>query len=469
MGKIVSRKGISLVALVITIIVLVVLTGAVVITGINVPQQGQLAVFKSNVSNVQDAVTLKMLNNMADKTFSNNENVKWIGVASGYTEESIANLSTFGTKINGVDVVALDSSLKEGMQIKDEEFAKYYVDAEGIVYHTGFTYDGVTYYNGSSSSISVESIEISSVPTKLEYNVGDTVEMTGLEVIATYSDGSTANVTSSVTYTPTLANITATEGTKAITVTYGGKTAIQKITMEVNVATLGSQIDVENYGQAVNYSVTVTDEDTGESTICRDWEIYYSTSEYVFLIKSSSIGGKNWNGAIPDESLVDIANGSSVYDIMRLGSENAYTLNISNNNSKCVADLVVNYGQFANISAYTDEEGISYVIGAIGGPTIELIQARANIINTGAITLTKGDYGYYINETGDINVNTGLPVTSYIWLASPSSESSGRTYVADASKLYSSRSIYSNGICPVVCLKSSIPAIWNGTTWEIKN
>ena len=58
MSKI-ERKGISLVALVITIIVLVVLTGAVVITGVNVPQQGQLAVFKSNVSSIQDAVTLK--------------------------------------------------------------------------------------------------------------------------------------------------------------------------------------------------------------------------------------------------------------------------------------------------------------------------------------------------------------------------------------------------------------------------
>ena len=151
MKKIESRKGISLVALVITIIVLVVLTGAVVITGVNVPQQGQLAVFKNNVSNVQDAVTLKMLNNMAGKISSNNDNVKWIGVASGYTEESIGNPPAFAAKINGVDVVALDTSLKNEMQIDDQEFAKYYVDAKGTVYHTGFTYEGVTYYNASTS------------------------------------------------------------------------------------------------------------------------------------------------------------------------------------------------------------------------------------------------------------------------------------------------------------------------------
>ena len=151
MIKIVSRKGISLVALVITIIVLVVLTGAVVITGVNVPQQGQLAVFKTNVSSIQDAVTLKMLNNMVENASLNSENVKWIGVASGYTEASIANPPKFGWKINGVKVVALDTSLKNEMQIKDEEFEKYYVDEKGTVYHTGFTYDGITYYNASES------------------------------------------------------------------------------------------------------------------------------------------------------------------------------------------------------------------------------------------------------------------------------------------------------------------------------
>ena len=108
-----GRKGISLVALVITIIVLVVLTGAVVITGVNVPQQGQLAVFKSNVSSIQDAVTLKMLNNMVDKISTRNENVKWIGVASGYTEANIAVAPNFNERINGVPVVALDNSIKE--------------------------------------------------------------------------------------------------------------------------------------------------------------------------------------------------------------------------------------------------------------------------------------------------------------------------------------------------------------------
>ena len=59
-----NKKGISLVALVITIIVLIILTAAVVITGINVPTNAEKAVRDYNLTVVQDAVTLYVMNNM---------------------------------------------------------------------------------------------------------------------------------------------------------------------------------------------------------------------------------------------------------------------------------------------------------------------------------------------------------------------------------------------------------------------
>ena len=48
----------------ITVIVMIILTSAVVLTGMNTPDNAQLVVFKTSVGNVQDAVTIKMLNNM---------------------------------------------------------------------------------------------------------------------------------------------------------------------------------------------------------------------------------------------------------------------------------------------------------------------------------------------------------------------------------------------------------------------
>ena len=64
MNKVISKKGISLVALVITIIVLIILTAAVVITGINTPANAEKAVRDYNMTVVQDAVTLYVMNEM---------------------------------------------------------------------------------------------------------------------------------------------------------------------------------------------------------------------------------------------------------------------------------------------------------------------------------------------------------------------------------------------------------------------
>jgi hypothetical protein len=61
-----NKRGISLVALVITIIVLIILTAAVVITGINVPTNAEEAVTAYNVTVVQDAVTIYAMNKMFD-------------------------------------------------------------------------------------------------------------------------------------------------------------------------------------------------------------------------------------------------------------------------------------------------------------------------------------------------------------------------------------------------------------------
>ena len=236
MNKKINRKGISLVALVITIIVLVVLTGAVVITGVNVPQQGQLAVFKNNVSNMQDAVTMKMLNNMVNYRQENNENVKWIGVVSSYDVEDIGTAPEFDTKINDVDVAALDGSLKDEVSLKNEDFEKYYISERGEIYHKGYEYNGQVYYNKTTSTPVVESIEILSGITKTKYITGDKLDLEGLEVKVKYNDGTEKNVRGEVCeFNPTIKEATAIEGTKQIQVSYGGKTAEGKIEIEVEI------------------------------------------------------------------------------------------------------------------------------------------------------------------------------------------------------------------------------------------
>jgi len=79
--------------------------------------------------------------------------------------------------------------------------------------------------------VGVSSIAVTQNPTKTAYVAGESLNLAGIVVTATYEDSSTAAVTI------TAANITgfdtATEGEKTLTVTYGGKTATFTITVTV--------------------------------------------------------------------------------------------------------------------------------------------------------------------------------------------------------------------------------------------
>ena len=153
-----SKKGISLVALVITIVVMIILSGAVVITGINVPQNAQLAVFHNNIGIMQEATTTKMLNNRLKYVSERSELYKWVDVIEGYTEESAAGgiEPTFAVnaegKYNGQAVAALSNVVINSTSISEEEGSKYYVDRDGIVYHEGKDINGQIHFNQTSQT-----------------------------------------------------------------------------------------------------------------------------------------------------------------------------------------------------------------------------------------------------------------------------------------------------------------------------
>lgn len=86
-------------------------------------------------------------------------------------------------------------------------------------------------------------IQITSMPSKLEYEVGETLDLTGMVVTATYSDGTTEDVTDKCTTNKDGVKLTKTDSLFYVKYTYEGKTktASVKITVitdpviEVNV------------------------------------------------------------------------------------------------------------------------------------------------------------------------------------------------------------------------------------------
>ena len=189
---------------------------------------------------------------------------------------------------------------------------------------------------------------------------------------------------------------------------------------------LGSMITVDNYGDKVDYSVTV------DGTTYDDWQIYYHNSDYVYLIAENKIGTTKLEKGTTVASLT--SDELALYEKFRVGDADKYTLVDTVNgdtsiSSQAVAQLIKDYANFANTEAYGTN-----VVGAIGGPTIELLVAGWNAKEyTPTLSLTANSYGYQINKVNFLDLtNDGLYVSDdcYYWLASPAS--GGTSYILRA-------------------------------------
>ena len=94
----------------------------------------------------------------------------------------------------------------------------------------------VTYHStGGGSTPTLSSIAVKTPPTKVSYTEGENFDPTGLVITRTYSDASTsdwtyAGHTSDFTFSPTLVTALTTSNT-SVTITYGGKSTSQAITV----------------------------------------------------------------------------------------------------------------------------------------------------------------------------------------------------------------------------------------------
>ncbi|MCL1897702.1 MAG: bacterial Ig-like domain-containing protein [Micrococcales bacterium] len=99
----------------------------------------------------------------------------------------------------------------------------------------------------------LDSIAVTAVPSKVSYSVGEALDLTGLEVTATYSDGSTADVTASVTTVPTSGSVFGTPGTPTITVSYTESSVTKTASFGVTVtAIFVPTLDAELVAVALN-------------------------------------------------------------------------------------------------------------------------------------------------------------------------------------------------------------------------
>lgn len=96
--------------------------------------------------------------------------------------------------------------------------------------------------------IQVESLTVTSMPTKTEYVINDTLDLTGLVVTATFIDGVTADVTSAITTNPADGATLTTEGTIPVIITYQGATT----SFNIACSTWDSNVMANNTWEAIH-------------------------------------------------------------------------------------------------------------------------------------------------------------------------------------------------------------------------
>lgn len=194
-----------------------------------------------------------------------------------------------------------------------------------------FTYNGITYRKNCSVTVAsapnpeptLSSISIATKPTKTTYEIGESLNISGLTLKLTYSDGSTKTVSSGFT---TSGFSSDTAGTKTVKVTYSGKstnfTVIVNepiidqnkpcVTIERKNARVGSTVSItvnlqNNPGiwgmdLAVNYDksqLTLTNVTNGTVFSSSEWmQGSLSGDKYILSYEASGFEDNTTNGVL---------------------------------------------------------------------------------------------------------------------------------------------------------------------------
>ncbi len=135
--------------------------------------------------------------------------VKSIGAGAFYNCSSLENLA-IPASVTSIGANAFTGCDKLVLTVE-----------KGSAAYTYAVNNGLSYKEDAPAPKTVVSVEIESLPKKLDYYYKETLNTAGLSLTVIYSDGSTETVTSGFTASPTNLNKT---GVQKITVTYAGFT-----------------------------------------------------------------------------------------------------------------------------------------------------------------------------------------------------------------------------------------------------
>ena len=254
--------------------------------------------------------------------------------------------------------------------------------------------------NEYGNTVSLTKIAIESMPSKTVYNIGESLNTSGLKLKLTYSDASTKSVTSGFT---TSGFNSSTAGTKTITVSYGGKTTSFNIT--VNSAAVdesSAQITVDSAkttaGQTVQLCVKLKNNPGIAGLV---FSLDYDKNA---LTLTNTSNGSLFDSFTPGKNFMwDSAN-----NVTADGTLATFTFNVSENAEKG------DYSISVTVRSCVNEAGEDITLNVVGGKisVIDFKYGDANgdgIINMKDVVLLRqyiANYDYDTN-TSSVTVTPG--------------------------------------------------------------
>ncbi len=288
------------------------------------------------------------------------------------------------------------TSVKIPKSVKDigsEAFGYYYDSVENkIKTIDGFTVYG---YQGSAAEKYAKDngfefspmaptnelllISVTKMPTKTEYFIGDTLDTTGLEITAKYTDNTEKVITSDLTITGFNSS---TAGTKVVTVNYKGKTATFNVkVVKPSITIANNKLSFDSIGSTKSITVTTTPSDqkiawsssnknvatvsdgvvtakgAGNATITAKFT--YNNIEYTATCNVTVA-----EPTVPPVTFPDVRSGDWYYDAVKYNFERGYITGYSNgtfgpSNNIQRQDFVLILARIAGVdlSAYEGQNG----------------------------------------------------------------------------------------------------------------
>ncbi|MBR0236290.1 MAG: bacterial Ig-like domain-containing protein [Clostridia bacterium] len=253
---------------------------------------------------------------------------------------------------------------------------------------------------------SVSSIKLISEPTKKDYRVGDTLDLSGLVIEATYDDGRVEEITDcGASYDFTTAPES---GKTTVTLKYGTKTT--PITYEVNISGIKSVsingIDADEKPYPTSFEISkvangITAELIKGLTLTVEYEDGYVDDKYTPTSRNCELSGKEA--------------GTQVVTVNLYGTKASYSVNVINVSSITVNGVkkTVHYGETIEkgdldiTCVYSDgsEKSISDagLVDSITDITYSTKTAGETEIS---VTVVNEAYGVNITGTGKMTVET---------------------------------------------------------------